>query len=447
MKVVATVSGLCAVLVAFPPASALAQPGPSLPPPPTSPAEPANPENPENRENPRPSAAPEPAEVAPRSPANSVTKTPTEPAPATSGVDRAARTVDSILKFYGFVRLDVIVDSATFNNPQSPITVARLQPGVPDPGAEFSMHPRLSRLGVDLQRVHASPEVDVDGKIEIDFQNGGRESRAIPRMRHAYVQVSWREYRLLFGQTWQTVSRLVPMANADTLMWGAGNTGDRSPQLRLSRVAPLGDGQFSLEAAAQSIGTIDGVGQAGLDFGALPAAQARAALKLPLWTAEPFQVAVGVHYAREKIVEKVAGRSDFEQLGGFGELVVPFFAKTGVRGEAFLGKNLSDLRGGIVQGINPVRDLEIHARGGWAELYSDPVPWLGLGLGAGFDDPDDRDLENGQATLNRAAWAVTHFRLLGKGRIGVEYLVWVTDYKAEPRRLSNRVDTHLQWEL
>ncbi len=380
--------------------------------------------------DPRP---PEPATAAP-APAAPAEPAPPPPPPVT-------------VKPYGILRLDIIGDSAPFNSPQSPITVSRFQPGV-NPSGEFSLHPRLTRLGLDA-RSRLAPEVTIDGKVEIDFQNGGRESRATPRMRHAYAELSWGAYRLLFGQTWQLVSRLIPMANADTLMWGVGNAGDRAPQLRISRLTHFDDGKglFSLEAAAQMIGTVDNAGQAGLNFGSLPAVQARAALQALLWTTEPFVLATSVHFATEHLNEKVVGQNQFQQVGVFGELVVPFYRKNGLRGEAFLGRNLSDVRGGIGQGINPVRDLEIRARGFWAELYSEPAKWLALGVGAGMDDPNDDDLEAGQATLNRAGWGVVHFRPFDHSRIGVEYLYWVTDYKEEPVRIAHRVNGHLQWEF
>src|SRR5213075_2902130 len=36
----------------------------------------------------------------------------------------------------------------------------------------------------------------------------------------------------LFGQTWDIISPLFPSPNDDTLMWNAGNIGDRRPQFR-----------------------------------------------------------------------------------------------------------------------------------------------------------------------------------------------------------------------
>src|SRR5262249_18754506 len=54
------------------------------------------------------------------------------------------------LKFYGFLRLDLDVDSQRANNDQTPLFITSADPRIGKPGAgDFSMHPRLTRFGVD----------------------------------------------------------------------------------------------------------------------------------------------------------------------------------------------------------------------------------------------------------------------------------------------------------
>jgi hypothetical protein len=77
---------------------------------------------------------------------------------------------DTTLKPYGFIRLDSIYDSAAFNHPQAPFFVQRQPPGF-DSGGEYSLHPRLSRVGVDIAH-RPTDDVTLNGKIEIDFQIG-----------------------------------------------------------------------------------------------------------------------------------------------------------------------------------------------------------------------------------------------------------------------------------
>jgi len=332
---------------------------------------------------------------------------------------------------------------------QAPIYVER-QPTNTDPGGELSMHPRLSRFGVSISSKKPGHGFTADAKLEIDFQNGGRESRALPRMRHAYAELERGGFQVLFGQTWQLVSQLIPTANADTLMWGTGNTGDRSPQLRVSQVIPLDDKSATLtvQGAAMMMGTVNESGQAATNFGDVPAFDARIAASAPLWTEkEAASIALGAHYGHQELTEKIVGKRVFVQKGLFAELSVPVTEQVGVRGEAFFGENLADLRGAIGQGVNAIRDIAIRTKGFWAEAWVKPSGCVSVAAGVGQDDPNDSDLEPGLPSLNRAVWGVVHVKPLHQTRVGVEYLYWTTAFKDEARRHSHRFDVHMQWEF
>ncbi|MFP6676475.1 MAG: hypothetical protein VB878_15430, partial [Pirellulaceae bacterium] len=76
----------------------------------------------------------------------------------------------------------------------------------------------------------------MSAKIEIDFEtliNIASDSRAVPRIRLAYGELKWDYFSILFGQEWDVISPLNPMINDDSLMWNAGNLGDRRPMVRL----------------------------------------------------------------------------------------------------------------------------------------------------------------------------------------------------------------------
>ena len=347
---------------------------------------------------------------------------------------------------YGFIRVDAIYDTVPMDNPQSPIVVFRAPEGFGG-SSEFSLHPRLTRLGFDASGEEG--EVMLDGKIEIDFQNGGRESREVIRMRHGYGTLHTGDFSLLFGQTWQTVSRLLPAANADTLMWGAGNTGDRSPQIRAGYAIGLGDaGAIHLESAVQALGTVHNKGQPGLNFGPVPGFEERLALELPLWDdAKPLHLAFGLHYAQEVLNEKTFGKSEFEQFGIFTEAQIPITAHGWLAGEFFKGKNLSDLRGGIGQGVNTISDKEIRTQGYWAEANIKPADRVRLAAGYGTDAPNRKDIETGYPVLNRAAWAVVQVTPVDDFRVGFEVLPWSTEYKNEAILNSLRFNLNLTWTL
>jgi hypothetical protein len=99
-------------------------------------------------------------------------------------VAATAYAADGPLEVYGQIRADVIYDDSRPDAAQTPTFIRSEAPGEED-RSSFTMHPRLSRLGVNFQ----GPVLDrlaaavVSGKLELDFQNGGRESRATPRYR------------------------------------------------------------------------------------------------------------------------------------------------------------------------------------------------------------------------------------------------------------------------
>lgn len=167
----------------------------------------------------------------------------------------------SRLKLYGSLRLDSDWDSAPTNDIRLPqwVRSSDRAAGGKDQDSSFALHPRLTRFGLDFQGLKLERLWDgaVSGKLETDFHNGGSESRQIIRIRHAFLKLAWGDLHLLAGQAWDILSPLWPAPNHDTLMWNAGNLGDRRPQLRLGYEPRLGPGRLSLVAGAALSGAID----------------------------------------------------------------------------------------------------------------------------------------------------------------------------------------------
>jgi hypothetical protein len=148
------------------------------------------------------------------------------------------------IKLYGFLRLDMDFDSQHPNNTQIPFFI--ISPDVRANGTtngDYSIHPRLTRFGIDYTgpQIAKLGNAKLTGKLETDFENGGTESRQIIRIRHAYLRLDWKEASLLAGQTWDIVSPLFPSVNSDSLMWNAGNVGDRRPQVRVAYEPRVGE--------------------------------------------------------------------------------------------------------------------------------------------------------------------------------------------------------------
>jgi hypothetical protein len=361
------------------------------------------------------------------------------------------------LKFYGFLRLDLDVDSQRANNDQAPLFITSADPRIGKPGAgDFSMHPRLTRFGVDYSgpRIAALGDTKLSGKLELDFANGGLESRPIIRIRHGYLKMDWdHQVSILAGQTFDLVSPLFPTVNTDTLMWNAGNPGDRRPQFRLAWEPKSGQGQWSFSGAAGLTGAIDGQdldnnGYRDGEESGMPNAQARVGYAHSSWVKDQ-RASFGVSgfYGWLNTSRAIAGRTDFHSQLVNLDYTLPLNSRLSLRGEGWWGRNLSDVRGGAGQGINLANGREIRARGGWSELSLRLFRRWSLHPGYTTDDPVDADIPGGGRTRNRAFYVGNRITPGGNFLFGFDYLRWRTDYKGFLPGISNRVNIFLQYNF
>jgi hypothetical protein len=361
-------------------------------------------------------------------------------------------------KFYGFLRLDLDIDSQRPNTPQTPFFITSADPriGKPDAG-NFSMHPRLTRFGVDYTgpQVRGLGDGKLSGKLELDFENGGTESRQIIRIRHAYLKMNWRDFSILGGQTWDVFSPLLPTVNNDTTMWNAGNVGDRRPQFRVSYEPKVGRGQWSLAGAAGLTGAIDSQDLDANSFrdgeeSGRPDVQARVGYSHALWVKDQSAgVAVSGFYGWLNTSRPVtaAARTSFRAQMLNIDYTLPLASRVSLRGEGWWGRNMSDIRGGAGQGLNLTTGREIRGRGGWSELSVKPSRYYAFHPGFTTDDPVDEDLPVGGRTRNQAFYLGNRITPGGSFLIGMDYLRWKTNYKGFLRGLDNRVNLFFQYSF
>ncbi len=346
---------------------------------------------------------------------------------------------------YGFIRLDAIFDDSRMFNPQYPFWVLS-EPASERNDKELDIHPRLTRLGMKLAPYDVGNGVNATGAVEVDFQNGGKESREIIRMRHAYVQFARGAWELLAGQTWDLVSPLYPAADSDGLMWNAGNTGDRRPQARFTLHPSGGASRIALMVGmpnAVNNQDLDGNGQLdGLDA-AVPAVQALA-------EARGSRVLGGVwgHVAVDRVAVNGRERNFTGALVG-GHLRAEASKRLAVQGEAYWGQNADDVRAGIGQGINLAAGdgQVVRTVGGWAEVTVKASDRYQVTLGATVDNPDRHDLPAGGRKLNQATYLVQHFRPWDRTTFGLEYLHWITRYLDAPDGVANRIDAFASYSF
>jgi hypothetical protein len=346
----------------------------------------------------------------------------------------------SRLSFYGFARVDAIFDDSRPNAAQVPTYIISEAPGTEDDG-NFTLHPRLTRLGLNYNggNIDLLGGARISARIETDFQNGGSESRAIMRYRHAWAKLDWAHSSLLLGQTWDIISPLYPTVNPDTMMWNAGNLGDRRVQIRytynpnsnISIAAGLG------LTGAVNLQDLDANGVRDGEDAGTPHFQARAGYTSPL-----FDLGVSGHYANEETVTAFNGVTDFDSRSVGVDFVFRPLDRLSVKGEFWTGAGLGDVRGGIGQSINTLTGNEIDSNGGWIELGFKATADYTMSAGWTYDNPDNADLMAGGRKLNRV-WYMTHqLRLAPSFLIGLDYLHWTTDYLGLPKGDDNRLDIY-----
>jgi len=238
--------------------------------------------------------------------------------------------------FYGVVRTDAIFDDSRANAFQTP-TFIRPEPDGSDSSSNFTFHPRLTRIGLNYRApgtLDSLAGARLTGKIEMDFQNGGRESRAVPRYRHAYLQLGWGPHALLVGQTWDLISPLYPTVNADTLMGNAGNLGDRRMQLRYSYDPSTG---LSFRTALGLTGAVDGQdadsnGILDGEASTLPNFQGRVG-----YNSSRVVAGAWAHYAQLQTATAFGGKNEFDGYSFGGDFDFRFTPQFNLRGEVWVG--------------------------------------------------------------------------------------------------------------
>jgi hypothetical protein len=375
-------------------------------------------------------------------------------------------TGKSRFKLYGFLRADAIYDDSRPNNPQVPAFILSEDPTAPAAIAsprnseDFTLHPKLTRLGIDF----TGPEVDslwgakTGGKLEIDFYNANAaESRAVPRMRHAYLKLTWDEASFLAGQTSDLISPLFPIVNPDFVMWGAGNLGDRRPQLRGEWFPEVLGGRVFMQGALGLTGADDNQDIGGNGFrdgeaSGKPTLQGRLAWKNSMFKKYPYELGVWGHRAWEDTEAPLgaSGERDFDSYAIGLDLTLPLYKDiVTLKGELWQGQNLSDVRGGILQGINATTGREVDAQGGWVELGVRPHQLYSLHGGLAYDDPEDGDLL-GAATPGRRENVIWYLAVRGYFdpiEIGLDYLHWQTKWVGFGDGVDNRFQTYISYKF
>ena len=376
------------------------------------------------------------------------------------------------IQLYGYIKLDASYDTARVDEGNYIRSVESKETSDED---EFNMTARQSRFGLNL----SGPDIaatKTSGKVEIDFYGGGTENKNVPMMRHAYLKVEWPkiDFGILAGQTSDTCSPLFPNTLNYVVGWWAGNPGYRRPQVRLTKGFGK-DVRFLIEtAAARTIGhsePFSDLVDTGEDAG-FPSTQARCSLSFPLLTNKKTTLGVSGHYGKEEY-EYVPGNENIDTWSVNLDVTLPIFDWLTFQGEVWRGEDLDSYLAGIGQGIvvrtdkkvyiNPPAKIEgtfisaygIASTGGWGSFNCGPFgPWR-LNVGAGIDDPNNKDIPitgagatkgNGK-TQNVSVWGNVTYDIHKAVQVGVELSYWNTQYQEKSDGNDVRVQTSLIYKF
>ncbi|TWU35116.1 hypothetical protein Poly41_42600 [Novipirellula artificiosorum] len=311
--------------------------------------------------------------------------------------------------------------------------------------AAFELDARRSRVGLDV----LGPSIgclDSGAKVEVDFLgNFTTDNQPDVRLRHAYWEAKNDDTRLLVGQTWDIVSPLLPNTVNFSVLWAAGNVGFRRTQARAERYIDLGSGTtWSLQGGiAQNIiqDLATGFSAAGVtrESGSWPMLQGRSAIAFNNVVAGGKTLALGVsghlgetgfdfsggHPANPALVAEDDARIETWSFNG--DATIPLTERMSFQGEFFTGSNLSNILGGISQGVCPCLRVPIRSTGGWGELSYVLNKKSSLHFGYSIDDPNDADSLIGR-TKNQVLYANIFYKFTDNLLTGFEVSNWRTDY-------------------
>ncbi|MBL7648107.1 MAG: hypothetical protein JNK74_18135 [Candidatus Hydrogenedentes bacterium] len=377
--------------------------------------------------------------------------------PATVAPEKPALRGRYPMELYGYVKIDAAHDSAGTTNGNTMRWVDPENVGRDDD--QFALTARQTRLGLKI----FGPEsfgAETEGRVEVDFYGDGTENNPELRMRYAYVSMDWPEdnTQLLFGQTWDLISPLIPRTLNFTNLWWTGNSGFRRPQIRATKTFGIGEkGNLELALAlTRNIGDVN-TRAFGEDTGAdtgFPSIQGRAVYYLDGPIGRETTLGISGHFGQEEFdFTNFTGGSwrsqTVDSWSVHAESIYALTPKLLLTGEVFTGANMDAYTAGIGQGVVvvPFDDgrfnyaREIRTRGGWASLEIGPYGKWRYTLGGGMEDPDDSDLLPGARSKNVGFYGNALYAFSENIELGVELAHWRTSYLQRDDASNLRLQT------
>ena len=356
----------------------------------------------------------------------------------------------SRVQLYGYLRLDAAYEtSATY--PGDYMLWVKSYPSTGERNPEFHETANQSRFGLNFT-LPDSGDVRTRGKVEIDFCGGGSENKPNPMMRHAYMAFEWPTYQfeLLAGQTSDVVSPLTPPTLYYSVAWFQGNIGYRHPQIRLTKIVPLGDQsawnfQFAL---VRPMGHELVERRTGPDS-AHPDLQGRIAYSFSGCGGQAATVGLSGHWGQETYRARTAEEHTTWIASSSVDLdwTFPLGKHVLLTGEAYAGRDLDAFYGGSDQAVNFEKGMGTASSGGWLALTLRSSPDWTWNLGAGADDPRNSDLNEGARSRNRIAFANMMYAFTKSALFGFEVSYMDTQYLGKQNAHAVRGQLAIQYSF
>ena len=309
-------------------------------------------------------------------------------------------------QLYGFIKLETFFDNSDVAQGDWLLFVRPGDSQYADQSV-FSMSVRHTRVGLNFSGPQFGTDGKVRGKIELDFAGGFPNSstaarQPVPRIRHAWMELSTPNWEARFGQDWALIAGPFPNTTSFVVGAGKGNLWMRYPQIRLTmKLQPF---KFAVSWNRPMAGNIkyddfsngdfDPVGHG--ERSGLPWIMSRAWLSL-----KNVEFSVSGHYGLEKIQDLSGSEQETTSFSVNADLQL----KTGpvswiVKG--FTGENLNSFFGGVFQGF--VRDstsvTNVSSQGVWGQAKIQIKPEWSFTFGGGIDNPRDKVLLSGMRSRN-----------------------------------------------
>lgn len=270
---------------------------------------------------------------------------------------------------------------------------------------------QYSRVGLDISappssggwKPSAKFEMDFNGSLTVSpFQDAFSRSQEAPRLRLAYARMSKDDWYFEMGEDWEAIRQNLPVVftSEDPFLEG-GEVGYRRPLLRAAYMPKNGFQVIADAAYMDALSNVDLDSSSGDIFRSGPIStrplyELRANYVWPSSVKDkPFTLSAwGARGWEKTAAAAIQGMTDFNMKLLGADFTAPITGWFTVKGKAWTGANLADVRGGIAQGINTTTGQEIEAQGGWVQAGFGVTPHYWIWVGESVDNPNYNQLNN-----------------------------------------------------